>query len=61
MFAPNCMSPELVQNLALTEKSDIWSVGMILIEIITLEIPYNECSLNEDIINNVNIFYQYSD
>lgn len=54
MFVPNCMSPEIInQNPAMTYQSDIWSLGMILIEMITLDIPYNECSSYEEIINNV--------
>jgi serine/threonine protein kinase len=54
MFVPNCMSPEIInQNSTMTYKSDIWSLGMILIEMITLDIPYNECSSYEEIINNV--------
>jgi serine/threonine protein kinase len=48
------MSPEIInQNHALTCKTDVWSLGMVLIEMITLDVPYNECSTYEEIINNV--------
>jgi serine/threonine protein kinase len=35
------MSPELLNDEILTEKSDIFSLGMVLIEMITSEIPYS--------------------
>ncbi len=58
MFVPNCMSPEIInQNHALSYKTDIWSLGMVLIEMITLDVPYNECSTYEEIINNVITYF----
>ena len=54
MFSPNYMSPELIsQNKNLNEKSDIYSLGMMIIEIITLEIPYSECHSEKEIKNKI--------
>lgn len=36
------MSPDLLNGHTLTEKSDVYSLGMVLIEMITLEIPYSD-------------------
>lgn len=43
------MSPELVSGQRLSEKSDVYSLGMVIIEMITLEVPYAD----EDSKNNV--------
>ena len=54
MFTPNYMSPELIsQNKNLNEKSDIYSLGMMIIEIITLEIPYSECHNEKEVKNKI--------
>ncbi len=54
MFSPNYMSPELIsQNKNLNEKSDIYSLGMMIIEIITLEIPYSECHNEKEVKNKI--------
>ena len=37
---PYYMSPELVKGLPYTFKSDIWSLGVILYELCTLQIPF---------------------
>ena len=34
------MSPEVLNDKNITEKSDIYSLGMVLIEMITIEVPY---------------------
>jgi serine/threonine protein kinase len=36
------MSPEVSSRGYISEKSDIWSLGMVLFEMITLELPYRE-------------------
>ena len=54
MFSPNYMSPELIsESKNLNEKSDIYSLGMMIIEIITLEIPYSECHNDKEIKNKI--------
>ena len=37
---PYYMSPELVKGLPYTFKSDIWSLGVILYELCTLQTPF---------------------
>lgn len=46
------MSPELIKGEPLNEKTDIYSLGMVLIEMITLDIPY--CEFN----HNLNLMTQ---
>lgn len=38
----NCVAPEILKKTSVSEKSDIYSLGMVLIEMLTLEIPFNE-------------------
>ena len=48
------MSPEIINNTNnLTEKSDIYSLGMVLLEMITLEKPYSEISDPNEVIQYV--------
>jgi len=55
-FQPNCMSPEIINNTGkLTEKSDIYSLGMVLLEMITLEKPYSEINDPNEVIKNVSV------
>jgi serine/threonine protein kinase len=41
------MAPEIIQNKQLSEKTDIYSLGMVLIEMITIEVPYSEFNLSD--------------
>lgn len=50
LFPLNCMCPELITTLKVNDKSDIYSLGMVIIEIITLEIPYADVDTEEEII-----------
>ena len=45
---PNYMAPENLYN-EICFKSDIYSFGMCLIEILTKEIPYHECDFTAQI------------
>lgn len=38
---PLYISPELVENKHYNEKTDIWSLGVILYELVTLTVPFN--------------------
>lgn len=38
----NCQAPEIVKNSLITDKSVVYSLGMVLIEMLSLEIPFNE-------------------
>lgn len=49
LFARNCMCPELISSNKLNEKSDIYSLAMVIIEVITLEIPYNDIDDDNEI------------
>ena len=51
LFPLNCMCPELITTLKVNDKSDIYSLGMVIIEIITLEIPYADVDTEEEIIH----------
>ena len=53
IFQPNFMSPEMIANKNITEKSDLYSLGMTIIEIITLEIPYSDCDSTSQIIQKI--------
>jgi len=53
IFEPNFMSPEMIFNKNINEKSDLYSLGMTIIEIITLEIPYSDCNGTNEIIQTI--------
>jgi serine/threonine protein kinase len=53
IFQPNFMSPEMIFNKNINEKSDLYSLGMTIIEIITLEIPYCDCESTSQIIQKI--------
>ena len=53
IFQPNFMSPEMIFNKNINEKSDLYSLGMTIIEIITLEIPYCDCDSQSQIIQKI--------
>ena len=38
---PFYMSPELYKNRRYTNKTDIWSIGVVLYELMTFKVPYN--------------------
>jgi hypothetical protein len=40
------MAPEIIQDKEITEKADIYSLGMVLIEMITIEIPYSDFNIS---------------
>lgn len=42
---PYYLSPEIVQNLPYSFKSDIWSLGVLLYEMICLKMPFDASSL----------------
>jgi len=42
---PYYLSPEIVQNKPYNFKSDIWSLGVILYEMVTLKMPFDATSL----------------
>jgi len=67
------MSPELINGIGYTTKTDIWSLGIILYEMITLESPFSKAKdlegvkwaqmyqpLNYNHKNFVNVFNPYS-
>ena len=43
----------MIANKNITEKSDLYSLGMTIIEIITLEIPYSDCDSTSQIIQKI--------
>ena len=49
LFPLNCMCPEMITTLKVNDKSDIYSLGMVIIEVITLEIPYSDVDTEEEI------------
>ena len=51
VFEYNFLAPEIITKNESNEKSDIYSLGMLIIEIITLEIPYSECESDNEVIN----------
>lgn len=42
---PLYMAPEILQNQPYTPKSDLWSVGIILYEMLTGKVPYNATNM----------------
>ena len=44
------MSPERLANKKYTTTADIWALGMILLELITLEYPFKECKSYIDLL-----------
>jgi hypothetical protein len=38
----NCLAPEILNKSGITDKSDVYSLGMVLIEMLSLEIPFDE-------------------
>ncbi len=55
-FQPNCMSPEIIEKSGdLTEKSDIYSLGIVLLEMITVEKPYTEVTDPNEVIKKVRL------
>ena len=53
IFSPNFMCPELITKLEVNEKSDIYSLAMVIIEVITLEIPYSDVDSDKEIMNKI--------
>lgn len=47
------MCPELINYLSLNEKSDLYSLGMVIIEVITLEIPYSDIDSPQEIMKKI--------
>jgi len=44
---PYYMSPELIKNEPYNNKSDIWALGCVLYEMLTLEVPFLASSMGE--------------
>ena len=40
-FEWSCPAPEVIENKNINEKADIFSLGMVLLEMVTLELPYS--------------------
>ena len=53
IFAPNYMCPELITQLKVNEKSDVYSLAMVIIEVITLEIPYADVASDKEIMGKI--------
>lgn len=51
-FLPYCMSPELIAHNKATVKSDIYSLGMVILEMVTMDCPY----INNLKKKNINFF-----
>ena len=45
------MAPEMLRDLKYDYKLDVWGVGMILYEMITLENPFSECESRDMMLN----------
>ena len=41
---PNWMAPELLRSERYSEKSDVWSFGIVIYEVVTLSLPYEGMS-----------------
>eukprot|EP00959_Pyramimonas_sp_CCMP1952_P063406 1325055-Pyramimonas_sp.AAC.1 len=44
---PYYMSPELIRNVPYNNKSDVWALGCVLYEMLTLEVPFLASSMSE--------------
>ena len=44
---PYYMSPELYKHQKYNTKTDIWSIGVLLYELMTLRPPYNATNIND--------------
>ena len=42
---PKCMSPELVEGKGYDRKSDLWSLGVVIFELLTLRCPFSAPSI----------------
>lgn len=60
--SPLYMAPEIIKYKSYNNKSDIWSFGIIIYEILTGEMPYKANTVYELFkqINNLSIIYPYS-
>ncbi len=53
--SPMYMSPEIIEHKKYTTKSDLWSIGIILYQLIYHEHPYSQCRNLHDLTNQMNI------
>lgn len=51
--SPLYMSPEIITGMKYNSQSDLWSVGMILFEMLYGYHPYNHCRSTSDLYNTV--------
>jgi serine/threonine protein kinase len=51
--SPLYMSPEIIEHQKYTAKSDLWSVGVILYQLIYHKHPYNHCTNLQDLTKKV--------
>lgn len=60
--SPLYMAPEIIKYKSYNNKSDIWSFGIIIYEILTGQMPYKANTVYELFkqINNISIIYPYS-
>ena len=58
---PYYMSPEIVGNKKYSQKTDIWSLGVLFYEIVTLQFPFITNSDNEYVLYNKIIKGVYPD
>ena len=42
---PKCMSPELIEGKGYDGKSDLWSLGVVIFELLTLRCPFSASSI----------------
>ena len=54
------MAPEIVAQRALSEKSDIWSFGWVILEMITGKAPWNEQQIGNNIEDLFKLWDRYS-
>jgi mitogen-activated protein kinase kinase kinase len=40
------MAPEVIKNIEIIDKSDVWSVGCIVVELLTGQIPWTNLADN---------------